>query len=364
MAEYKDNDISLKEFILKVKSYISALLKSWKFITLMGFLTAFLFFALKFNTKPLYNADLTFMLNEDEAGGLGGLASLMGQFGFSTGGAESNLDKIIQLSKTRTIAQEALFEKVELNGSEDYLANHLIESFDYLSMWKPGKLGSLLGGDDDELNISDFKFTHDSVAVFSLKEKKALKKLHLLVAGNEKRGGCFTSEFNDLTSIMKFSATTSDPNLSISLVNNQYEKLSNYYKEKTVEKQQADFKVIKTTYDSIRNELDGVQNKLAYLQDSRRDLFRKQDELMVNKLKIEEQKLFAIYAEAEKQKQIAELTLNTKTPYIQVIDRPMGPLKPVNAGKFFYFLLGGFVGGLIACAFVVIRKMYREIMNS
>jgi len=364
MPEYKDSDISLKEFILKVQDYIAELLRSWKFITFMGFLMAFLYFALKFNTKPLYSAELTFMLNEDESGSLGGLASLMGQFGLPGASSESNLDKILQLSKARTIAQKTLFEKMVLDGKEDYLANHLIESFDNIGKWKSGRLAKLLGGADDDLNIDDFRFTHDSIEAFTLKENKALKQIHFLFAGNEKRVGYFTSEYNDLTSIMKFRAMTSDPELSINLVNTQFEKLSKYYTEKTIEKQQYDYKIIKTKYDSIRTELNRVQNELAYFQDSRRDLFRKQDQLIENKLKIEEQKLFTIYAEAEKQKQIAELTLNNQTPYIQDIDKPIGPLRPVNAGRFFYFLLGGFLGGLLACAIVVVRKIYRDIMNS
>lgn len=363
MSEYKDSDISLKEFILKIKEYFSALLRSWKFITLMGFLGAILMFAWKFNTQPLYKADLTFMLNEDESGSLGGLSALMGQFGFSAGSTESNLDKILQLSKARTITQEALFEKATIEGQEDYIANHFIASFDKLNKWKSGGLSKLLGS-EDELNIDDFRFSHDSTEVFTLKEKKALKKIHFFIAGNEERAGYFTSEYSDLTGIMVFSILTTDPDLSIVTVNNLFEKLSSYYIEKSVEKQEYDYRVIKTKYDSITSELSTVQSKLAYVQDSRRDLFRKQDQLVENKLRIEEQKLFTLYAEAEKQKQIAELTLNNKTPYIQAIDKPLGPLKPANAGRFFYFLVGGFLGGLLACCFVIVRKIYRHIMNA
>jgi len=362
MSTHQDSDISLKEFILKIQEYLSALMKSWKFITFMGFLFAFIFFAWKFDTKPMFKADLTFMLNEDESGSLGGLSALIGQFGFSTGSTESNLDKILHLSKARAVTQKTLFDSISLNNRKDYVANHLIESFKYLNIWKAGRLSKLIG--EDEYNIDDFMFTHSDVKSFTLTESKALKKIHGLLAGNKDSKGFFSSDYSELTGVMEFSVLTADPELSIILINNLYDKLSKYYIEKSVEKQEHDYNVIKSKYDSITVALNSVQNRLAYFQDSNRNLFRKQDMLVENKLRIEEQKLFTLYAEAEKQKQIAELTLNNKTPYIDLIDSPLGPLKPANAGRFFYFLLGGFLGGLFACSIVIVRKIYHEIMNS
>jgi len=314
MSKNLDSDISLKEFILLIKDYFNELLRSWLFITIMGFLCAFLMFAWKFNTQPLYKANLTFMLNEDESGGLGGLSALMGQFGFSAGATESNLDKILQLSKARTITQNAIFEKATIQDKEDYIANHFIESFDKLNRWKGGGLLSFLAS-EDKYNIDDFRFTHDSVEIFTMLEKKALKKIHLLLAGNKESPGCFHSEFSDLTGIMEFSVTSNNPDLSIVAVNNLFEKLSSYYVEKSVGKQEYDYNIIRSKYDSITYALSDVQNKLAYVQDSRRDLFRKQE-------------------------------------------------RPANAGRFFYFLVGGLLGGFLGCGYVLLRKMYRQIMNA
>ena len=363
MAQVHESEISLKDLILKVIDYLRSLFKSWKFITLMGFLGAFLFFALNYNTKALYKADLTFMLNENEGGSMGGLASMLGQFGLSGGSTESNLDKILQLSKARIISQEALFEKTNIEGQNDFVANHLIESLTYLDRWKSGRLSKLLGG-QEELSLDDFKFTHDSISAFSLKENKALKKIHAHVVGVNDNSGLFKSDYSELTGIMTFSMISSEDDLSIDLVNLMYEKLSNYYIEKAVEKQNYDYRVIKSKYDSIAYELNNVQNQLAYFQDRNKSLFKKQDQLVENKLRIEEQKLFTLYAEAEKQKQIAELSLNSKTPYIQAIDTPIKPLRPINKGRIYYFLLGGFIGGLLSCSYVIIKKMYQEIMNS
>lgn len=363
MAQVHESEISLKELILKVSDYVRSLLKSWKFITLMGFLCAFIFLALNYNTKALYKADLTFMLNENEGGSMGGLTAMLGQFGLSGGSSESNLDKILQLSKARTISQEALFEQTVIEGETDFIANHFIQSLDYLGNWRSGKLSNLLGG-DKELSLDDFKFTHDSIADFTLKENKALKKIHAQLVGVNGGPGLFRSDYSELTGIMTFSMTSSQAALSIDMVNLMYEKLSNYYIEKAVEKQNYDYRVIKSKYDSIAYSLNEVQNQLAYFQDKNKSLFRRQDQLVEDKLRIEEQKLFTLYAEAEKQKQIAELSLNSKTPYIQAIDKPIEPLRPVNKGRIYYFLLGGFIGGLLSCAYIIVKKMFGEIMAS
>ena len=149
------------------------------------------------------------MVYEDESGSLGGLSALMGQFGLSAGSSDSNLDKILQLSKSRTITQGALFEKVTLNQKEDYIANHLIESFNYLNNWKEGGLSKILGG-DDEFNIDDFKFTRTDVSNFSMEEKKALKKIHAMVVGDEDNSGYFSSDGSSTTRLRRFNTTSSN----------------------------------------------------------------------------------------------------------------------------------------------------------
>ena len=363
MTRESSSDISLKELILKIQDYIRAILRRWKLMCLLGFGTAFLFLIAKWNVKSEYKAELTFMLNEDEQGGLGGLASMLGQFGLAGASAESNFDKIIELSRTRRIAQEALFNTKTLNGETDFLANHYIDDLTQFKRWNKKGVLSFLSS-DDELNLKDFRFSGDSVTNFSLLENKALKVLHKALVGKEKLGNDFVSEYNELSGIMSFSMQSGDPNLSIEMVNSIFDNLSSYYTEKAVEKQQANFAVIKSKYDSISAELIAVQTKLALVKDSSLGMFREQDRLAENKLREDELRLQSILVEAEKNRQIAELSLYNNSKYIQLIDKPIPPLKPVNKGRLYFFLLGGFLGGLIGLSYIVIKKMYQDIMSN
>lgn len=302
------------------------------------------------------------MINDDEGGALGGLAGMLGQFGLGMGGGESNLDKILELSKARRITQNALFENGTVDGQNGLLANHLINSMKQRKKW--AKKGFLSFGEDDGLNLEDFAFAHDSFPQFNLKENKALKKLHTHIIGKEKMGGAFTSDYSELSGIMEFSMTTTNPDLSIQIVNQLYDKLSSYYIDKTAAKQQADFNLIKSKYDSIQTRLSSVQYSLAKFQDQYQGLIRKQDQVRKKQLQGEELKLATMVGEIEKQYQISSLALENKTAYIQLIDKPIAPLKPVNKGALFYFLLGGFLGGVLSILFLLAKKAYRDIMAS
>ena len=364
MTSHATSDMSLKEVVLKIQSYIKAIIKRWLMISLFGFGFAFLLLLLNFNIKSEYKADLTYMLNDDESGGLSGIAAMLGQFGLGGGrGSESNLDKIIELSRTRRITQNALFVKEKLHDKEDYLANHLISSLENNGLWAKKGLLSFLSS-EDSLSLEGFRFHQDSIEAFSLHENKALKALHRVMVGKEMKGNRFQSTFNEITGIMEFSMTTPDPELSIIIVNSMFNNLSSYYVDKTTEKQQADYSIIKNKYDAITAELNSIQYRLARAKDTNQGLVMDEDLLTTKKLSEDERRLQLMLGEAEKQKQISGLTLGNSTPYIQGIDKPILPLKPINKSRFFYFLLGGLLGGIIAIILILSQKVYSDIMVS
>ena len=66
------DEISLKELIQKGKEWFSYLLSQWKIIVLAGFIGAVLGVTYSFMKKPVYTATLTFALEDEKGGGLGG----------------------------------------------------------------------------------------------------------------------------------------------------------------------------------------------------------------------------------------------------------------------------------------------------
>ena len=309
----------------------------------------------------MYKADLNFMLNDEEGSALGGITAILGQFGLGGGDSDSNLDKIIELSRARVMTQKALFSEGTVQNKSDMLANHLIATLEKNNRWSDKGLLSFLS--QDSLELDGFRFTHDSIPAFTIKENKALKRLHTLMVGKERQGGLFKSEFSELSGIMTFSMTSPDAQLSIASVNKLFDVLSDYYLGKSSGKQNRDFQLIKAKYDSIQSTLDATMYSIAKFEDENRGLIKKSDALRLKRMKAEEYKLGLMLGEVEKQYQIAELTKKRTSEYIQVIDRPLLPLKPVNKGKLYYFLLGGFLGGLLSIGFLILKKTYRDIMH-
>ena len=361
MSNHNTQDIALRDVFLKLGDHVRHQFRSWKLIAFCGFLLAFLMLGLNFSNPRQYKAELNFMLNDEEGSALGGLNAILGQFGLGGGDSDSNLDKIIELSRARRITSDALFSREVIGQKNDLLANHLISVMERNKKWADKGLLSFM--QEDTLDLTGFRFSHDSVAAFNILENKALKRLHTIMMGKEKEGGTFQSEFSELSSIMNFSMTSPDPQLSIKIVNQLFDKLSEYYTTKSGTKQEKDFLLIKEKYDSIQNALDVKMYAIAQFEDQNRGLVRKKDAYLLKKMKADEYKLGMMLGEVEKQYQIAQLSMETKSEYIQVIDRPLLPLKPVNKGKIYYFLLGGLLGGMIGVIYTFLKKVYSDTMR-
>ena len=358
---HNNNDISLKQLLLKLNDYRHFYLKRWKLLAAVALVSALALLFLNLNQSKRYTASLTFMLNVDERGLSAGVSSLLGQFGLGVGGTESNLDKILKLSQARVITEKTVFDSFEINNKNDFLANHIIASLEENKKW--GGQGGFLSFDNDSLNVADFRFTDKETDSFSLLENKALKKLHNILMGSKDNQAMFTSEYDELTGIMTLHMTAPDEALSIRFVNGIFDNLSEYYIEKSTEKQKYEYDILREKYDSINSVLRNVQYRLASFEDNSKAIFRKTDILEKNRLKVEEQKLQFILAKAEEQLQIAKIALDNKTPYIQVIDKPISPIKADNKSPIFFFVLGGILGLLAVMLVLGAQKMIKDILS-
>lgn len=70
----------------------------------------------------------------------------------------------------------------------------------------------------------------------------------------------------------------------------------------------------------------------------------------------------AILTELVKQTELAKVTLRKETPLIQVIDRPILPLKKETTGKIKGIIVGGFLAGFFMVLGLMIRRIYHNII--
>ncbi len=357
IQENYDDEISLKELILKLQEFWSEIWKYWR--TVILFCIPFLAFFLYSHFKHIktYQANLTFMVNEDEGGGgLASVSGVLGSFGLGGGtGGEYNLEKMLSLLKSRKIIQKVLFDTLVLDGQKDFYANHLIRAEEFNEDWS--KL-------DSEIDLNNFLFSHPDIKTFSLSENTALKYIHTRLIGNAEHGivSLLSSSISEATGIMEIGISSRNDQLSIALTEVLYNRLSEFYIEKSIEKQLNTYKIISSKSDSLQGELRGAEYALANFKDSNRGLYNKKDQLEEFRLEAKVQMLGAAFVKVVEQKEIAEFSLNDKTPVVQIIDLPISPIEPSKSSLIKKLIIACLVGGFLSAIFIVGRKIIRDAL--
>ena len=127
-----EDEISLKEIILKSKELAHYLKSKWVVLIVVGIFGAFIGFTYAYFQKPTYTATLSFALEDEKSGNSGlsgalGLASSLGiDLGTSAGGAFSGAN-LIELMKSRTLVERALLNPITVSGATKSLVEYYID---------------------------------------------------------------------------------------------------------------------------------------------------------------------------------------------------------------------------------------------
>lgn len=359
------DEITLKELILKVIEFYREILKYW-YIVLLCILIAFAYlFYEKVTTLVKYPAALTFMLNDDgESGTNSGVGMILGSLGIGgkKGGETANLEKILQLFKTRAVIDRALLKRIDLNDKNDFLVNHIIDEYgleylldEYQRMsWKKQIL-------DEDPN---FRMKHDSIAIYTENEQVMMKIVYDNVVGSVGRGikALMTSSLDEDSGIMAVSVSTTSELLTIEMLNTVYEQLSLFFIEKAIEKQQKTFDILSEKNDSISRVLLQSEYELADFKDSNRKLVTVKGYLKEQRLERQVKILNVMYAEAIKNLEISDFALKRRKPYVQLIDSPMRPLSPRGKSLKMAIIFSIIFGSIISVVFILGRKIIRDAM--
>ncbi len=350
-----NDEISLRDLIMKLKSFVLEVLRFWH-IPALCILLALAFQVYKYITFiPVYPAKITFSVDEDEGGSSQGLTGILGQFGLgSVRPSRYNLDKILALSKSRRVIEQTLFERVSIDGKEDFIANHLIRTYDLHP--QESKAGA---------NPSALFFTHDSLAAFKLAENEMLIALYGFIIGppEDPKKALITADYNEDTNIMSLEASTTNEDLSIALAERMFVSLSDYYVNKAIEKQLKTYTVVNTKKDSVLAVLKSTEYQLARFKDSHRSLVMRTDQLSELRLQREISALSAMYAEVLKNTEVADFSLKNKMPFIQVIDAPLSPIRPTAVSLLRKLLIGILIGGFIGSLYVIGRSILKDVLR-
>lgn len=344
------NEITLRDVILKLREHVKECRRHSLWLLVFVVLGLIFFGVKNYMTPTRYVAECTFMLNEQDGPSGAGISSILGQFGLG-GGREFKLEKIAELTRTRAMTTEVMFENAEMNGESDWLANHFIAEKEKQGEWASVNFW------EEPSSLEGFRFRSDSVANYSRLENAALKKL------NQKFTADLETEIDEVTGILTFTLKSTKELLAYELLETLFDKVSDYYTNKSIEKQQATYNALAYKCDSLEAVLNSKEFALAEMKDSYRSQWLNTARVPQDKLFREIRMLTLMYGEALKNKEIAAFSLDNMTPFIQAIDRPIIPLQTDKEPLWRALVKGLILGLALGIALVVSRKVYRDIMQ-
>lgn len=349
------DEISLKELLEKGREWFDYLILQWKIILLAGIIGAGLGLAYSFIKKPVYTASLSFAL-EDEKGGSGSLGSALGlasSLGLDLGGGGGSVftgSNLTELFKSRAMVEKTLFSPIVQNGVTISLAEMYIQNEGWREDWSDK---SQLKNIQFLPNIKRKYFTrvHDSILGEIYKN---LSETGLEVGQKDKKIAIITIDLNSTNELFsKYFAEA--------LVKG----VSDFYVMTKSKKARLNMDILERQTDSIRRELNMAITGVAVANDN---TFGLNPALNVRRApsarrQVDVQANTAILTELVKQSELAKVTLRKDTPLIQIIDRPILPLKKEEVGKAKGGLLGGLLAGLFSVIVLIGRRIFKNLME-
>jgi hypothetical protein len=349
MNEHSPNDeISLKELIEKGKEWYAYLLSQWKIILVAGVVGATLGLTYAFIKKPVYTATFSFALEDEKSGGgLGGALGLASSFGIDLGGGGGSVftgSNLTELFKSRSMVEQTLLSPIALKGKRISLAEMYIQNEGWRERWndipKYKSIQFLPNADR-----KSFTRVHDSILGKIYFE---LSKTALSVGQKDKK-----------IAIINIDVASTNELFSKYFTEALVEEVSDFYIETKSKKSRDNMLILERQTDSIRRELNGAITGVAVANDNtfglnpamnvrRAPSARRQVDVQANT---------AILTELVKQSELAKVTLRKDTPLIQVIDKPILPLKIEKLGKLKGIVFGAMLSIFLIVAYLTVRRL-------
>jgi hypothetical protein len=346
------DEVSLKELIEQVKTWFKYLLLQWKIILIASIVGATLGITYSIVKKPIYIATLSFAMEDEKSGGLGGALGLASSLGLDLGGTGGGMftgTNLTELFKSRSMVEKTLLAPVNVNGKTISLAEMFIQNNNWRKSWsETPKLNTLTF-----LPNSDRKYfsrIQDSImgVMFG-----SLSKSGLSVALKDKK-----------MSIVNIEVSSTDELFSKYFCEALAKQVSDFYIATKSKKARINMSILQKQTDSIRGELNGAITGVAIANDN---TFNLNPALNIRRApsarrQVDVQANTAILTELVKQTELAKVTLRRETPLIQIIDRPILPLQKEKFGKLKGIILGGFLFGFLAVAYLIVKRIFKQLV--
>ena len=243
---YEEEEVTLKDIILKAKEYGAELWKYKIWILVAGILVGIIFFYRASLQKITYTAALTFLVSEENVS-----AASLGYSELGTELTNNNISKLIVLARSNRIINQVLFKTITVDEKRDFIANHLIMLYDFHKGWESSP------------ELAGFLFSNSDVDRFESHEHNVLNNLRELLVGNNITGrkGLATIS-NNKSGLFNLQVITTNHTLSLELLNSLYETFSNFYIENSIGRLKRNYELLKEREIEVQKDLDFANQDL------------------------------------------------------------------------------------------------------
>lgn len=335
-------DISVRELLATVKDYVNLAWTKKPALLAVGLVCASIFGVIAIFKKPVYIAELEFLLNEDPSPGFS-IGALLGQVGLGGGGAEYNLEKILALSKSPSIAQQVLLDSIVIDEQVDLVANHILELEGMREKWSlvnDAKISGNSLGEMDSLSRIIYRWIYNYSFI--------------------KPGLIFKTSAAENSGIMTVSSISVNEELALKSSTLLYRNLSEFYTGESIGNRQKSVNLLRNKADSLRRILENKEYRAAEVQDTKLGLIQARDNVERTRLQREVGMLSLGYGEVVRNLETASFALSSSTPFFQVIGEPFKPLPQNRSNLYIQSAIGFVLGLIVSYSYFAAIKFYRD----
>ncbi|WP_149206221.1 Wzz/FepE/Etk N-terminal domain-containing protein [Flavobacterium johnsoniae] len=351
----ENDEISLKELLLKISDWYNYLLSQCKIIVLAGIFGALAGLTYSFLKKPIYTATLSFVVEDEKStGGLGGALGLAGSLGLDIGGNGSSIfsgSNLTELFKSRSMVEKTLLTPVHYNNKVISLAEMYIQIHKWRDKW------------NDQPKFKNIKFLPNLNRDYFTRENDSILGV---IYRNLSQNSLSVAQKDKKNAIISIDVSSTNELFSLYFCEALAKQVGKFYVETKSKKARMNMDILEHQVDSVRSELNGAITSVAVANDN---TFNLNPALNVRRApssrrQVDVQANTAILTELVKQSELAKVTLRKETPLIQVIDRPILPLSKEYFGKAKGFIIGSILASFIIMIILIVRRLFKQILFS
>ena len=351
----QEDEISLKELILKIKEWWQYLWSKKWIIIAAGVVGALLGLGYSFIKKPIYTATTTFVLESGEkSGGLGAYAGVASMMGIDLGGGGGDMfqgDNILDFYKSRKMIEKALFSPVDTITNQPLIEKY-IEINELRKAWAEKEELKKL-----QFKVGDFELAkrdrlRDSV-VGSIVE--AISKNYLSVAKPDKK-----------LSKIQVDVKSTDEVFAKRFNEEIVENVNDFYVETKTKKSLANVAILQRKTDSVRAVMNGAIFSAAAVSDATPNMNptrQVQRVAPIQRAQASAETNKAILSSLIQNLEMSKMTLMKETPLLQIVDGPIYPLQKEKFGKAKGIVLGGLIFGFLTTFILLFRAIVKNVMQ-